>query len=476
MTPELTAKVKSVASDFVIYKPLARWNDQYRNFPRFVMEYLVTQYVDPADPIPGQKRIERLLTEHYSDSSERELVRSRVKEAGSYKLLGDLKLRLDAKQDVYWADVAAVGESTVRVAPSVRARYEDVLLTSGAWGQMTVEYDPSFEIKNKLYPFCVTDFVPFQLTRIDINDLMNMRREFTTTEWLDIMTESIGFSSDVIPTEQKLLMVMRLVPFVEPNYNLIELGPRETGKTFTYRNTSSRGFVISGADVTSASLFWAASTNRMGILGQKDVVFFDEIAHARFEGSRSEIVTTLKDYMQSGTFSRLGKQFQSDASIVLGGNIDTDIANGRPSLRYIHYFEPLPDELQDTAFLDRLHAYLPGWRMPKIAPSAYSNGYGFVSDYLAEVFHMLRRWNMGAIVDEMVDLHTGGDRNRTAVRKTCSGMLKLLFPNATNNAPSRDDMQLIVDVAINARRLVLDQLAAMNPGEYNASELSAEVR
>lgn len=476
MTPELAEKVKRLAAEFVIYKPLARWNDQYRNFPRFVMEYLVVQYVDPNDPIPGQKRIERLLTEHYSDSSERELVRSRVKESGTYKLLGELKIRLDSKKNVYWADVPAIGENTVRVSQGVFNRYSEVLLTSGAWGQMTVEYDPVFTFEKKLFPFCITDFVPFQLTRIDLGDFVELRSQFTFEEWLDLIVESIGFAAEMLPREVKLLMVLRLVPFVESNYNLIELGPRETGKTYTYRNMSSRGFVISGADVTSASLFWAASTNKVGILGQKEVVFFDEIAHAKFEGNRAEIITTPKDYMQSGTFSRLGKQFQSEASIVLGGNIDTDLARGRPSLRYIHLFEPLPEDLQDTAFLDRLHAYLPGWKMPKIAPAAYSNGYGFVSDYLAEVFHLLRRLNVGAVIEEMVDLDAGSDRSKNAVKKTCSGLLKLLFPGAVDTSPSRDDMQTILNVAVDGRQLILEQLAAMQPGEYDQSNFHVRLR
>lgn len=476
MDAALSEKVQRLAQDYVISKPSARWNEQYKNFPRFVMEYLVVQYVDPADPTPGQRRIDRLLSEHYSDSSERELIRSRVKEAGTYKLVGDLKIRLDAKKDVYWADVAAIGENTVRVSPSVRTRYEDVLLTSGAWGQMTVEYDPAVEIDKKRHPFCVTDFVPFQLTRIKLEDFIDLRREFTFEEWLDLLVESVGFDSTRLSKEVKLLMMLRLVPFVESNYNLIELGPRETGKTYTYRNTSSRGFVISGADVTPASLFWAATGNKIGILGRKDLVFFDEIAHAKFEGNRSEIITTLKDYMQSGTFSRLGQQFQSDASIVLGGNIDTDIEKGRPSLRYIHFFEPLPDELQDTAFLDRLHAFLPGWRMPKISPSNYSNDYGFVSDYLAEIFHLLRRHNVGAVVDQHIEVDGGSERNRTSIRKTCSGLVKLLFPAAISEVPERDGLSAILELAKESRRAVLEQLEAMLPGEYDSRTIRASVR
>lgn len=475
MHPEINAKLQRLAPELIIFKPLARWNDQYLNFPRFVMEYLVTQYVDPADRIPGQKRIERLLAEHYSDSSERELVRSRVKENTSYKLLGELKIRLDSKKDVYWAEVPAIGETTVRISPSVRTRYEDALLTAGAWGQMTVEYDASAEVDGKRYPFGVIDFVPLQLTRIDLEDFCRLRSQFTFSEWLDVLVESIGFEADAFPPHVKLLMTLRLVPFVESNYNLIELGPRETGKTFTYRNTSSRGFVISGADVTPASLFWAASSNKVGILGQREVVFFDEISHARFEGNRAEIITTLKDYMQSGTFSRLGKQFQSEASIVLGGNIETDMANGRPSLRYVHFFEPLPDELQDAAFLDRIHAYLPGWQMPKISPKAYSTGYGFVSDYLAEVFHRLRRHNYGAVIDEHISLEVGSDRSRTAVRKTCSGLLKLLYPDAATNPPDVEGLRTIADLAVASRRRVVEQLAAILPGEYDAGGFTADV-
>lgn len=474
MNPDLSRKVLAVAKDVVISKPLARWNDQHKNFPRFVMEYLVTQYVDADDPIAGQRRIERLLAEHYSDSSERELIRSKIKENQTYKLIGDLKIRLDARKDVYWADVPAIGENTVRIAPQVRSRYEDMLLTVGAWGQMTIEYDPSVEVDKKRHPFAVIDFVPFQITRINLKEFLELRRHFTFDEWLELMVESIGFASENLSREVKLFMMLRLVPFVEPNYNLIELGPRETGKTYTYRNTSSRGFVISGSKTTSASLFWAKTGNKVGILGQKEVVFFDEIAHAVFGGD--ETISVLKDYMQTGTFSRLGQQFQSDASIVLGGNIDTDVAAGKPSMRYIHLFEPLPEPLQDAAFLDRLHGYLPGWRMPKIVPTAYSTGYGFVSDYLAEVFHLMRRHNVGSVVDEMADLDAGSDRNRTAIKKTASGMLKLLMPNAVDDRPDSSDFQTVLDIAVDARRLVVEQLACMLPSEYDPNAIKVTAR
>jgi ATP-dependent Lon protease len=471
MEPELSKKALEVAGDFIISKPLARWNDQYRNFPRFVMEYLVTQYVDVSDPLTGQKRIDKLLSEHYSDSSERELIRSRVRENGTYKLIGELTIRLDARKDVYWANVPAIGESTVRVSAAVRTRYEDVLLTTGAWGQITLEYEAAAEVDGVRHPFGVVDFVPFQLTRINLDDFMAIRSSFSLDEWLDLMVESVGFSAEMFSREVKLLLMLRLVPFVESNYNLIELGPRETGKTYTYRNTSSRGFVISGSKTTAASLFWAKTGNRIGILGQKEVVFFDEIAHAVFTGD--ETISVLKDYMQTGTFSRLGQQFQSDASIVLGGNIDTDLARGEPSFRYIHLFEPLPEALQDAAFLDRLHGYLPGWRMPKVVPTAYSQGYGFVSDYLAEVFHLLRRVNLGTVVEEFASIDAGSDRNATAIKKTTAGLLKLLYPNAAKERPDADGFAEILALATAARRLIVEQLACILPGEYDPAVIKS---
>lgn len=237
-------------------KPLTRWNEAYKEFPRFVLEYLVARYVDPNEPLPGQRKIDRILNEHYTESSKRELIKSAIKEKGVYTLLGQLAVRLEAGRDHYWADVPALGENTVRVAQRVLAQYSDVLLTSGAWGTMTVEYDASYEIKGRKYPFYIKEFTPFQVTRLNLDDFISRRRLFSDGEWIDLLVQTVGFSPEHLDDRTKWLLLLRLVPFVEQNYNLIELGPQQTGKTYTLRNTSSRSFVVSGGKATPGTLFF----------------------------------------------------------------------------------------------------------------------------------------------------------------------------------------------------------------------------
>src|SRR3990172_1281202 len=427
MSAELDGKVKSLAGDKVVLKPLTRWNDAYKEFPRYVMEFLCARYVSPESPAQGQARIDRIIQERYVDSGAKELIRHRIRERGTYSLIGELKVRYDARRDVYWADIPAIGESTARIAPGVLKRYEDILLTSGAWGKRGGGPEPEYQLKGAKYPFVVREFTPFQISRVDLDEFVHLRHALTDNEWMDLLIQSIGFDPDKFAIRTKWLMLVRLIPFVEPNYNIIELGPRETGKTYTYRNTSSRSFVISGSRATAASLFYNVNTKRIGILGLKDVVFFDEIAHAEFDDALTTL-SVLKDYMQTGRFSRLGQEFTATASIVVGGNIDCDVVERRPSRRYMHLFEPLPEDLQDPAFLDRIHAYHPGWEIPKIEPENYAHGYGFITDYLAEIFVRLRRRNFQTIVDSASNLSRLGERNQTAVKKTAAGVLKRPVP------------------------------------------------
>ena len=459
-------KALSLMRDRVVLKPLTRWNEAYKEFPRYVMEYLCARYVDPDNPIPGQQRIDRLLQEHYVDSEARELIKSRIKERSEYVLLGSLQVRLDAARDHYWAEVPALGDSYVRVSQRVLQDYGDVLLTGGAWGTMTIEYDARYELSGRIFPFFIREFKPFQITRLDLDDYVAKRRLFTDEEWIDLLITSIGFNPARFEQRIKMLFLLRLVPFVEPNYNLIELGPRETGKTYTYRNSSSRSFVISGGKATPATLFYNLASRKIGILGYRDVVFFDEIGNTRF-GDPEATISVLKDFMQTGRFSRGPLEFSSAASIVLGGNIDTDLQRRRPLERYVHLFEVLPAELQDTAFLDRIHAFLPGWELPKIQPENYAQGYGFITDYLAEIFVRLRR---------LVHFHTavqaqasfGGltGRNQSAVAKTASGLLKLIYPHRTTDDLEHDELALCLELAAECRERVIEQLAIMAPEEF----------
>src|SRR6266498_6024288 len=376
-------KVLQYMADRVVYKPLTGWNDAYKEFPRYVLEYLCARYVERDNPIAGQKRIDRLLQEHYVDSDAKELIKSRIKEKGEYVLLGSLQARLDAARDHYWAEVPALGDNYVRINPRVLDDHGEALLTGGAWGTMTILYDARYELGSRIYPFYIREFKPFQITRLDLDDYIAKRRLFSDDEWIDLLITSIGFNPAKFDQRVKLLLLLRLVPFVEPNYNLIELGPRETGKTYTYRNTSSRSFVVSGGKATPATLFYNKATRKLGVGGLKHLVFFDEIANTRFDDAEASI-SVLKDYMQTGKFSRGDQEFSAPCSIVLGGNIETNLELRQPEAGYTHLFQVLPVELQDPAFLDRIHAYLPGWEMPKIRPENYSIGYGMLTDYMAE--------------------------------------------------------------------------------------------
>jgi ATP-dependent Lon protease len=264
-----------------------------------------------------------------------------------------------------------------------------------------------------------------------------------------------------------MLMLLRLVPFVEANYNLIELGPRETGKTYTFRNTSNRAFVVSGGKATPATLFFNKATRKLGVIGLKQVVFFDEIASTRFDDAEAS-VSVLKDYMQTGKFSRGDQEFSAQCSVVLGGNIDTDVEQRRPEVYYRHLFEVLPVELQDAAFLDRIHAYLPGWEMPKIHPENYATGYGFLTDYMAEIFSELRRRNFQTHVAAWVDLSGMTGRNQDAIKKTVAGLLKLQHPHRSPETLTRKEIAPLVEIAVEMRKRVTDQLAKMLPAEFGA--------
>src|SRR6266851_948853 len=288
----LDAKILRVLGDRVILKPLTRWNEAYKEFPRYVMEYLVSRYVDATEPVAGQRKIDKILSEHYTESAKKELIKSRIKENGEYTLLGQLTVRLDQARDHYWADVPALGDNTVRVGPKILEQYREVLMTSGAWGTMVIEYDATYEIKSRKYPFYVREFTPLQYTRLDLDDYITKRPLFTEDEWLDLLVQSIGFNPARFDRRVKLLMLLRLVPFVEANYNLIELGPRETGKTYTFRNTSNRSFVVSGGKATPATLFHHGTTKKIGIIGVKDVVIFDEIASEREKAGKLDVAST----------------------------------------------------------------------------------------------------------------------------------------------------------------------------------------
>ncbi|MBI4596105.1 MAG: BREX system Lon protease-like protein BrxL [Candidatus Tectomicrobia bacterium] len=474
----LDCKCQELIADRIILKTLTRWNDAYKEFPRFVMEYLVARFVDPSNPVNGQAKIDRILTENWVDSSEKELIKSRIKEKGKYNLLGNVQVRLDASKDHYWLTLPAIGENTVRITRNILVEHGDSLLSGGAWGTCTIEYDNSYKIGSRLYPFVVTDFKPFQITRVSLEDYIEKRRMFSAQEWIDLLMNTIGFNPGQFTHRQKLLYLLRLVPFVEKNYNMIELGPRETGKTYTYRNTSPRSFVISGGSTTPATLFYHKGVKRLGIIGQKDVVYFDEIGRTRF-AEADATVNILKDYMQTGQFTRGDQEFTSTASIVLAGNIEIDTEDeiSKPSERYPHWLAVLPAEInRDTAFIDRLHAYVPGWEFSKIKKEKYAKGFGFMTDYFAEILKRLRDRAIQTIVAALVDFGGETSRNQDSVQKTTSGLIKLIFPHRDVDTIEHEELEMCLDLAVEARQIIHTQMAKISPAEYQSRSIMAKIR
>lgn len=476
----LDTAVQQHLADRVILKSLTRWNEAYKEFPRFVLEYLCGRYIDPADPLPGQQKIDRLLQEHFVESGAKELIKHKIAEAGRYTLLGPLRIAYDQRMLQYWADVPALGDNRVRVSERVIREFGDVLLTSGAWGTMRVEFEPSYTIGRKAYPFRIDEFTPFQVTRLSLEDYCAKRALFETQDWIDLLMQTVGFNPAKLSERVKRLLLLRLVPFVEPNYNLVELGPRQTGKTYMYKNTSQRAFLVSSGKATAATLFHNGATKRVGVIGLKDVVVFDEIASEREGAHKLEdaSVDTLKNYMAQGSYTKDGVEFTSTCSIVLGGNINTDLERHQPlDGCYRHLFQPLPAELRDdTAFLDRIHAYLPGWELPVITPDNYATGYGFITDYLAEIFRLLRRRNFQTHVVAHVRFPKGmSQRAHDSVQKTAAGLLKLVYPHRNPEDVQLDELRFCLDLAVEMRGRVADQLRVISPKEFQSVSIGYEL-
>jgi ATP-dependent Lon protease len=344
------------------------------------------------------------------------------------------------------------------------------------WGTIQLTYDETEVHNKKIRPFVVTDFTPFQIALIDLGEFLAKRREFGDEEWLDILVNSFGLNPVRMTRREKLLYVSRALPLVETNHNMIELGPRETGKTYIFRNSSYYSHVLSGGKATPAGLFINLNSGQVGLVGTRDAIVFDEIANTDFTDPKA-MVSIMQGYMQDAKFSRGKKEILAFGSIVLVGNLD--VQGSLPHEKYYHLFEPLPSFLQVEALIDRLHYYLPGWEVPKIGPDAASQDYGFITDYLAEIMHELRRVDVLGKVKSRFELFDAAgstqgitSRDVRAVHKTLSGLLKLLYPHGEVT-----DGQLaeVLGLAVEGRQRVRNQLHLMAPGEYFPIKLSARL-
>lgn len=463
----LDAKANSVFGGKVVRKDLVRKVKVGANVPVYVLEYLLGTYCatdDPAAIEVGLRVVNDTLAENYVRPDEAAKAQSRVRERGEHTFIDKVKVRLVASEDKYWAELANFGEKYVHIPEHFVSKYER-LLEGGVWAQIGMRYDYDETQTGRKSPFYIKDLRPIQLATFDLDEYRAGRAQFTTDEWLDLLIRSIGLEPVHFDRRLKLLFLARLIPMTERNYNFIELGPRGTGKSFVYREVSPYSILISGGRTTVANLFFNMASGKLGLVGLWDVVAFDEVAGIQFDDRTA--VQILKDYMESGSFSRGREEIVADASMVFVGNINQPV---EVLVKSSHLFQPLPDAMQDMALIDRFHFYLPGWETPKMASEHFTNRYGFVVDYLAEALRDLRRHNLTEAIDRHFSLGSHlNARDAKAVRKTVAGYLKLLHPDGEQ---TKQELQEYLEIALESRRRIKEQLKKMGAFEYFQTSFS----
>jgi ATP-dependent Lon protease len=454
---ELDRKAQTALGDRAVVKSLAAGAGLTR-LPRYVSEYMVAKFVKPETWRADLENVQTKIRDLLPEMEQWEIVQEKLLTAGTLTVIDSVDARVDLKSGKRLARVPCLGDSNVRVAAEVTAAHPG-LLAGGLWGTVKVRYTPETD---KGCPNEIVNFTPFQVGPPDMAQFRGYRAQFTSDEWAALVLQSAGYAANAFPDRRtRLLLIARMLPLVERNLNLIELGPRQTGKTFLLRNLSPRVFTLSGGKTTPANLFVNLSTKQVGILGNRKVVVFDEIAHADFADA-DETISTLKDYMESGNFSRGSLAFASDAGLVFAGNIDVE--GNKPHPRYKHFLEPMPDKLRnDSAFYDRMHGYIPGWEIPKITTAAIATGVGFVTDYFGEAMVKLREDSFAHRVAD-VPLRPGlTKRDQRSIERITSGLIKVLYPHGI---VSPDELTELVTFACELRQRVHNQLCKIAPGEF----------
>lgn len=448
----------------VVRKDLVRSVKVGHNVPVHVLEFLLGKYCASDDPQVvdnGLVVVNQTLVENFIRPDESELAKSKVKLKGQHRLIDKVEVRL--VEGRFWATLANFNDKWVHIQEDVVRKY-DRLVQGGVWCQLDLVFN-ELEDEKPLRPFYIKALKPIQVAAFDLEAFLMGRGMFSRDEWLDLIMRSIGLEPSEYDFRGKLLAITRLVPMVERNYNLIELGPWGTGKSFVYREQSPNAILISGGRITVPQLFVNNSTGRIGLLGNWDVVAFDEVAS--LEMSDSTVVQMLKDYMESGSFARGREEIPAEASTVFVGN------TSRPHtelVRTAHLFADLPKAMVDPAFLDRMHFYLPGWEAPKLEPRLFTDHYGFVSDYLAEAFRQLRKRTFVNAIDAEFTLGSHlAQRDVKAVRKTVSGLLKILHPNGEW---SRAELREYLEWAMEGRRRVKEQLKKLAAHDFSKTSFT----
>lgn len=463
---ELDKKLLEAFQGFVVRKDVVRSVKGTANVPVFVLEYLLANSCSTDDEEKIQQGIEnvqRVLREHYVNPDEANLIQAKIRERGSYKVIDKISVRLDPSRDKYWAHLSNLNISDANISEALVTSH-DKLMTGGIWAIVDIDYDSLQTIGNKIYPFVISKIRPIQLSNFDEERIKRTRQQFNKEEWLNVLLRSGGYEpeSEGMTPRMRMLLLSRFIPLVETNFNLAELGPRSSGKSFVFKELSPYSMLVSGGQGTAASLFVNNSSGQIGAVGLWDAICFDESTDELFKDK--EVVPLMKDYMESGSFSRAGKSGEkaANASIILNGNINQPVET---VLQTSHLFSPFSDKIaNDTAFLDRLGFFLPGWEIIKFAPHHFTNHFGFSTDFFSEWMHQLRKDSYVNAMDEFFSFGSHlKQRDTKPIRKTVSALIKLMHPDGNY---TKEDIREYLTWAIEMRRRVKEQLKRIGGMEF----------
>lgn len=460
-TASLNQKLRQFFDGKIVRKDLTQAIKQGANVPVYVLEFLLGQYCnsdDPAIVAAGVENVKRILSENYVRPDEAQIILAQLRERGSYTVIDRLTAHLNIKQNRYEAEFANLGLKGIPLLPEYALKY-DRLLCGGIWCIMQLEYEYIEEDK-KVSPIRIIKLTPIQMPHIDMDEIKSGRKAFTKDEWIDILLRSTGMEPNKFTDRVKWLLLARMLPLVENNFNLCELGPRSTGKSHLYKEISPNSILVSGGQTTVANLFYNMGSKQVGLVGLWDCVAFDEVAGINFK--EKDGVQIMKDYMASGSFARGKAEIPAYASMVFVGNINQSVDS---LLKTSHLFDPFPSAMAyDTAFLDRMHCYVPGWEIPKYRPDYFTGDYGFITDYLSEFMKEMRKETYSDAADKYFRFGNNlNQRDMIAVRKMISGFTKLIYPDGIY---TKEEMEEIVQYSLEMRRRVKEQMKKIGGMEF----------
>ncbi|MCI6733020.1 MAG: protease Lon-related BREX system protein BrxL [Lachnospiraceae bacterium] len=455
-------KLRQTFDGKIVRKDLTKKIKEGANVPVYVLEFLLGQYCcsDDDEVIEkGVQTVKRILADNFVRPDEAQKILAKLRSNGSHTVIDMITVKLDIRKNRFFAEFSNLGLSDVPIDDEYPEQY-DRLLCGGIWCIVQLDYEYNEEDKKNGYPIQIRKLTPIQMPHVDIDELKAGRKNFTKDEWIDILLRSIGMEPDELSYREKWLLITRMIPLVENNFNLCELGPRSTGKSHLYKEISPNSILISGGQTTVANLFYNMGRKTVGLVGLWDCVAFDEVAGIRFKDKDG--VQIMKDYMASGSFARGKEEKAASASMVFVGNINQSVD---VLLKTSSLFDPFPPEMgTDTAFLDRMHCYLPGWEIPKFRPEHFTDDYGFITDYLSEFIRELRKEQYGDALDHYFRLGKNlNQRDTIAVRRMVDGYLKLVYPDGHF---SKDDLEEVLKLALEMRRRVKEQLKKLGGMEF----------